>query len=186
MYIYSKQREPTKKRIFQAWSSLSRSTFDKSGVTPTTSQGCRKVWKSGGRRVVTWGSKIRGGGQNLGGRTYTPPPAPPVSYTPTTCCRRSNCWRRKWNKFFFLSHFDLGFADLQCKIQNWIFQLRSSKSNRFGTNQFFIQQMKADLSSKKASFSNLRLQKMEDIRGHSQTTLTSVFFFDPTLTFSTL
>ena len=101
MYIYSKQREPTKKRIFQAWSSLSRSTFDKSGVTPTTSQGCRKVWKSGGRRVVTWGSKIRGGGQNLGGRTYTPPPAPPVSYTPTTCCRRSNCWRRKWNKFFF-------------------------------------------------------------------------------------
>ena len=66
---------------------------------------------------------------------------------------------------FFLSHFDLGFADLQCKIQNWIFQLRSSKSNRFGTNQFFIPQMKADLSSKKASFSNLRLQKMEDIRG---------------------
>ena len=59
-----------------------------------------KIW---GEASCNMGVKNqgRGGGQNLGGRTYTPPPAPPVSYTPTTCCRRSNCWRRKWNKFFF-------------------------------------------------------------------------------------
>ena len=130
-----------------------------------------------------------GGGAKSGGRTYTPPPLPrPHPFpTPQRLVVVAPTVGEGNETSFFLSHFDLGFADLQCKIQNWIFQLRSSKSNRFGTNQFFIQQMKADLSSKKASFSNLRLQKMEDIREHSQTTLTSFWgFFDPTLTFSTL
>ena len=105
------------------------------------------------------------GGTKSGGQDVHPSPGPTRFLHPNDLLSSLQLLEKEMKQVFFLSHFDLGFADLQCKIQNWIFQLRSSKSNRFGTNQFFIPQMKADLSSKKASFSNLRLQKMEDIRG---------------------
>ena len=95
-----------------------------------------------------------------GVRTYPRP-----NLFPTSCCRRSNCWRRKWNKFFFSFAFWPWLCRPTVQDSELIFQLRSSKSNRFDTNQFFIPQMKADICqlSKKASSSNLRLQKMEDI-----------------------
>ena len=79
---------------------------------------------------------------------------------------------------FFLSHFDLGFADLQCKIQNWIFQLRSSKSNRQLAQIIFLShRWRRIYHQRKPPFLINVCKRWKILGGNSQTTLTSFWVF---------